>query len=72
MEPKREPGDDRIMWKVRPISNDGERLGGWAVDDDFENALEMIEDGDLGHSYEVRRDVVTAEEWNAMPEFEGW
>ena len=72
MEPKREPGDDREMWKVRPTIS-GKPVGGWAIMECQQGALDdMLSDADLGHTYEVQRAIVTAEEWNEMPEFEGW
>lgn len=76
MEPSREPGDDRVMVKIRPLHEVNGQLqpsGGWAVMENQPGAVgDYVDDADVGQSYEVRREVVTAEEWNEMPEFYGW
>lgn len=66
MEPKREQGDDRIMWKVTARLNHT-----WCVIEDTPNALDDLLTDSFG-AYEVQRVRVTAEEWNAMPEWDGW
>jgi len=77
MEPYREEGDNRFMWYLRPLHaiDNGKTLkplSGWAVHESLAETMEMIEDGDEGSSYEVQRRLVTAAQWNTMPEFEGW
>jgi hypothetical protein len=73
MEPPRYAGDDRITWRIRPI-RDGQPLGGWAVmdDDRAECLIDDLNSSSPGHSYEVQKYHITAEQWNELPEFEGW
>ena len=77
MEPTREVGDDRRMWGVRPLTVFPGKIslapsGAWSVVERSGDIIDIIESGDAGCSYEVCSVVVTAEEWNAMPEFVGW
>jgi len=71
MEPKREQGDDRVMIRMRPI-REGKPVGGECVLEDQEGAVEDMLDGADPATYEIERVVVTANDWNTMPEFEGW
>lgn len=71
MEPKREHGDDRVMWQIRPEEAPG-CYGPWAICETGADCIDMIDGGDIGSRYQVQMRVVTAEEWNAMPEFDGW
>jgi len=80
MEPKREAGDDRVIWKVRPlmmppnVHESRVRIpsGPWAIMECGADVIDTIEGCDLNSSYEIMQVVITAEEWNEMPEFEGW
>lgn len=69
MEPKREHGDDRMMWRSTNVAT-----GDWCVSEHKEDAEEVA--GEFGTydplEFTVEQVLVTAEEWNAMPEFEGW
>lgn len=74
MEPKRKAGDDRAMWRFRPLrgpETERQPVGGWCYVETFGHIGDFIDDVD-GSPYEVERLIVTAEEWNAMPEFTGY
>lgn len=70
MEPQREAGDDRVMWSVTSPKGDrciydGEET---ARNEAFSaNDVRLLDD-----AFTVAEVIVTAEEWNEMPEFEGW
>lgn len=70
MTPRREAGDDRVMWSV--ISPKGDRC---IYDGEEAARNEAFSANDvrlLDDAFTVAEVIVTAEEWNEMPEFEGW
>jgi len=65
MEPRREHGDDRLMWKTTSPE------GAWCVSEHEQDARDVAGE-DEGNEFTIEQVLVTAEDWNAMPEFEGW
>lgn len=72
MEPKRESGDDRAMWMFRPMRDNGKAAGGWCAVETLGDVADMLDGANLGSLYELKYEAMTAEEWNGMPEFDGW
>jgi hypothetical protein len=70
MEPRREHGDDRVMWRVTSPKGD------WSICEHEQDAKDMAYSANdvrlLDDAFKVSQVLVTAEEWNEMPEFEGW
>lgn len=68
MEPNRNPGDDREMWRVTRVLT-----GAYCIVETEQDAKDMAGNDELWNGeYSVTSVVVTADEWNEMPEFEGW
>jgi len=68
MEPKRQPGDDRIMWRTVQV-----RTGDWCVSEHEQDARDVAgDDGMDSGEFIVESVLVTAGEWNAMPEWDGF
>lgn len=66
MEPKRETGDDRMMWRATRLAS-----GDSCVCEHRQDALDTVGE-DSANEFIIEPVLVTAEEWNEMPEFEGW
>lgn len=59
------------MWRVRREEAPG-CYGPWAVVETGAAAVGMIEGREVAERFQVQRVFMTAEEWNALPEFGGW
>jgi hypothetical protein len=67
MEPKRAPGDDRIMWKATSPSGDS------CICETRGDAYEAAgSDEEERRGFRITSILMTAEEWNELPEFDGW
>lgn len=67
MEPRREHGDDQIMWRVTSP------VGDWCICETEGDAWESAgSDEEERRGFKVESILMTAEEWNELPEFEGW
>jgi hypothetical protein len=68
MEPKRVTGDDRWMWRARMVAG-----GDHVVVEHEQDARDLAGDDAMDDGEIVVEPIlVTADEWNEMPEFEGW
>ncbi len=58
------------VWRVQPI---GDEKAPWYYDASITSLALTIEDGaEAGSGYEVECVEMTEEEYDALPEFEGW